>query len=88
MEARLTLPPELVDALADAVAERVMAKLAVASVTGEDRWLDTKDAAAYLGMSVSGLHKLTAARAIPFEQDGPRAKCWFRKSELDAWRRA
>jgi len=53
----------------------------------EDRWLNTRQAADYLGMTLNGLHKLTAARALPFEQDGPGAKCWFRRSELDAWRR-
>jgi hypothetical protein len=53
-----------------------------------DRWMDTKAAAAYLGLSsANALHKLTAARLIPFEQDGPGAKCWFQKSQLDAWRR-
>jgi hypothetical protein len=52
-----------------------------------DRWLDTRQAAGYLGMTPNALHELTASRAIPFEQDGPGAKCWFRRSELDAWRR-
>lgn len=53
----------------------------------QDAWLGTRDAARYLGITPNALHKLTAARAIPFEQDAPGAKCWFRKAELDAWRR-
>lgn len=52
----------------------------------EDGWLDAKHAAQYLGLTTSGLHKLTAARLIPFEQDGPGCRCWFKRSELDAWR--
>jgi excisionase family DNA binding protein len=52
-----------------------------------DRWMTTREAAEYLGMSVNALHKLTAARKIPFEQDTPGGKCWFLKSELDRWRR-
>jgi excisionase family DNA binding protein len=52
-----------------------------------DRWLDSRQAAAYLGMSVHAIHKLTAARTIPFEQDAPGCKCWFKRSELDRWRR-
>jgi hypothetical protein len=52
-----------------------------------DGWLNTRQAAEYLGMSPSALHKLTAARAIPFEQERPRAKCWFQRSQLDQWRR-
>jgi hypothetical protein len=53
-----------------------------------DRWMDTKAAATYLGLpSANALHKLTAAREIPFEQDAPGGKCWFQKSQLDTWRR-
>jgi len=51
-----------------------------------DAWLDAKEAAAYLGMPTSTLHKLTAERAIPFTQEGPGCKLYFKRSELDAWR--
>jgi excisionase family DNA binding protein len=57
------------------------------TVPAEDGWLTTAQAASYLGMSISALHKLTAARLIPFEQSGPGAKCYFRRSDLDEWRR-
>jgi hypothetical protein len=40
----------------------------------------------HLGITTNGLHKLTASRSIPFEQDGPNCRCWFKRSELDAWR--
>lgn len=53
----------------------------------EDRWLSTREAAEYLGLTTNALHKLTAARAVPFEQDARGGKCWFLRSELDAWRR-
>jgi excisionase family DNA binding protein len=55
--------------------------------TPEDGWLSTRHAAKYLGITPNALHKFTAARAIPFEQDTPGGKCWFLRSELDAWRR-
>jgi excisionase family DNA binding protein len=51
-----------------------------------DDWLDTKGAAVYLGLTPNALRKLTSARQIPFEQDGPGCKCYFKRSELDAWR--
>ena len=54
--------------------------------TEPDRWLDTRAAAEYLGTSPNALHKLTAARAIEFEQDAPGGKCWFQRSALDAYR--
>lgn len=52
-----------------------------------DRWLNTREAADYLGLPVSTLHKLTAARQVPFEQDCVGGKCWFLRSDLEAWRR-
>jgi hypothetical protein len=58
-----------------------------ATAPGPDEWYDTKRAAEYLSLTVNAIHKLTAARAIPFEQDGPGCKCWFKPSELDDWRR-
>jgi excisionase family DNA binding protein len=53
---------------------------------GGDGWLTTKDAAAYLGVSVNSLHKATAERRIPFAQDAPNARCFFKRSDLDEWR--
>ena len=49
-------------------------------------WLTTAQAAEHLGISVHALHRLTAARTVPFHQDGPGARCFFRRSDLDAWR--
>ena len=49
--------------------------------------MDARGAADYLGYrSVEPIHKLTAAREIPFSQDSPNGKCWFQRSQLDAWR--
>ena len=53
----------------------------------EDGWLTAKQAAEYLALTLTALHKHTAARSIPFEQEGRGCKLWFRRSELDAWRR-
>jgi hypothetical protein len=57
------------------------------SAVAADGWMDAHTAADYLGLSVNSLHKLTAARAIPLEQDGPGCKLWFARSDLDRWRR-
>ena len=51
-----------------------------------DEWLDSEAAAAYLSLPRSTLHKLTAERAIPFAQEGPGCKLYFKRSELDGWR--
>lgn len=74
------------DALAE-LATRLAPFLRRPDSADDGGWLCTREAAEYLGITANALHKLTAARAIPFEQEGPNAKCWFRRSELDAWRR-
>jgi excisionase family DNA binding protein len=81
---------ELDDDDLDQLAELLLPRLAgrVTSTAGQpDGWLDSTQAAAYLGISRTALHKATAARSVPFEQDGPGCKCWFKRSDLDAWRR-
>jgi excisionase family DNA binding protein len=84
----LSLDDEALDLLVDRLAPRIQARVRhQADANLSDKWLDSKRAAAYLGVSVNAIHKLTAARKIPFEQDGPGCKCWFRRSALDQWRR-
>jgi excisionase family DNA binding protein len=83
----LRLDPESVEQLAEALAARLDTRLSRRTETQkDDRWLDSKHAAEYLGVSVSAIHRLTASRSLPFSQDGPRARCYFRRSELDRWR--
>jgi hypothetical protein len=65
--------------------EILVARLNATHSDGES-WMNAKAAAAYLGSTVTALHKLTAARLIPFHQDGPGCKLWFKRSELDEWR--
>ena len=71
--------------LADKLAPYIISRLP-APDPQPDGWLDSAGAAAYLAISKNALHKLTAERRVPFEQDGPGCKCWFRRSDLDAWR--
>ena len=80
----IELTENVLDALAERVAARVLERLEGAQ--GGDRWLDAKQAADYLGLSINALHKLTAARQLPSEQEAPGHKLWFRRSELDEWR--
>jgi excisionase family DNA binding protein len=53
---------------------------------GEDRWIDSHAAAAYLGMHRDTLRKLAATGVIPSEQASPGCKRYFRISALDQWR--
>ena len=72
-----------VERLAVAVAERLAPKPGVEA----DEWLDSRDAAKYLGIHRDTLRRLAAAREIPTEQDGRGCKLFFRRSALDKWRR-
>jgi len=81
-----TLDGSALDALADLLSERLAREPVV--VATRDEWLDAKRAAVHLGLSLNALHKLTASRLIPFEQDGPACKLWFRREDLNAWRAA
>jgi hypothetical protein len=58
------------------------------TTSADGGWMNTRAAAEYLDMPMSALHRLTAARQIPCSQDGPGARCFFRRSDLDRWRGA
>lgn len=78
---------QLADQLADRVAALVTERLAQGN-GGQDDWYDSRHAAEYLGVHRDTLRKLAAERTIPTEQDGPGCKLYFRRSDLDAWRRS
>lgn len=75
----------LIAQLAERVTAAVLARLDVPGASNAE-WLDSRNAADYLGLHRDTLRKLAAERAIPSEQDGPGCKLYFRRSDLDAWR--
>ncbi len=83
----MSLDDEALESLAERLAPRLARRLQSVG-RPSDEWLTAKAAAQHLGISVTALHKLTSARMIPFEQDGPGCKLWFRRAELDSWRRS
>jgi excisionase family DNA binding protein len=82
--------PSVIDDLISQLVERVTTAV-VERLTDDgqrgDEWFDSRHAADYLGVHRDTLRKLAAERAIPSEQDGPGCKLYFRRSDLDAWRR-
>jgi hypothetical protein len=80
------LDDRALDALAARLAPRLDPRLRAAAPRA-DEWLDARRAAAYLGLTLNALHKHTAARTIPFEQNIAGGKLWFKRDQLDAWRR-
>ncbi|HWK25130.1 MAG TPA: hypothetical protein VNS09_01115 [Solirubrobacter sp.] len=52
-----------------------------------DRWMCTREAAEYAGTTVNALHSAMAARLVHFEQDCKGGRAWFKRADIDAWRR-
>ncbi len=80
------LVERLLAQLADCVAAAIIDRLQPTTGSADD-WLDSRHAAQYLGLHRDTLRRLAAERALPSEQDGPGCKLYFRRSDLDDWRR-
>src|SRR3954469_21694617 len=82
----LTIPPELVQAIAARVVELLhqQEKLNVERQQ-QSPWLTVDQACSHLGFSRDTLYKLTAARAIPFRKKHRGQGLRFHRDELDAW---
>ena len=76
--AGLTLPPELLDHLADLIADRVAERLGV----GAEPWLSVEQAAAHLACPQSRIYDLVAQGRVEHARDGRRLV--FRREALDA----
>ena len=80
----LLVPAELVEAIAQRVAELLREQAAPAAAPASP-WLDVAAACAYLGFSRDRLYKLTAAGAIPCRKKRGGQGLLFHREELDAW---
>ena len=80
------LPPELLDALAERVADVLIERglvSAAAAVPEPEPWIGVEEAARHLACPKSRLYALVSARRIPCQKDASRLL--FRRTELDAW---
>ena len=82
-ELQLTVPEELLDALARRVARLVGNRFAPPGPVSP--WLDVEAALEYLPFSRDQLYKLTAAKAIPFRKKRDGQGLLFHRGELDRW---
>ena len=82
-ELTLTVPDELLEALARRVARLVSDRLAPPAPASP--WLDVEAALEYLPFSRDQLYKLTSARAIPFRKKRDGQGLLFHRGELDRW---
>jgi hypothetical protein len=82
-----TLSGEQFEQLVEAVAERLRESAVEGREDGNGwpEWMPLDVAATYLGQTVAATRKLYERRKVPHYQDGPGAKVWLRRSELDAY---
>jgi hypothetical protein len=69
------------------VVEALLPELRVALAAGTpaaDGWLNSRGAAAYLGMAFDTFKKVQ--HLVPSEQDTPGGHRYYRRADLDAWR--
>ncbi len=86
-QGHMTLTVDIPHEVVKTIAQRVLELTREEEREPSDGWLDTAGAAEYLGTPKTALHKLTAAREVPFEQEGAGCKLYFKRSDLDTWRR-
>jgi len=71
----------------EAIAQRVASLLDEEHAAGaDDRWMTATEAATHLGLSLHTLRDLITRRALPYSQERPGARLYFRASDLDRWR--
>jgi excisionase family DNA binding protein len=80
----LPVPEQLIDAIADRVAEIILERLTDGPRSaGSGRWMRSNEAASYLGWSRSALYDRVSRKAMPhYKVDGILL---FKRDELDAW---
>lgn len=83
MNVELTIPPELVEQIADRVLQTLLPVIAANNKQKDNSILDVKELAVYLKVDESWIYKRTRNHEIPFIKKGKY--CLFRKSAIDAW---
>jgi excisionase family DNA binding protein len=76
----------IIDQIAERVADKIASQLRPTESPAADQWLDSNDAANYLGISRHSVRRLAAEGSLPTEQAGTNCKLYFRRSDLDSWR--
>jgi excisionase family DNA binding protein len=82
----LTVPPELIDQLAERVLELAVKRGLFEPREPASPWMNTAEAAAYLRCGKQRVYDLISQdRLVPSGRDGARAL--FHRDDLDAWLR-
>lgn len=85
VELRLLIQGEQVSALAALVAELLHTQGQPSATDTWPEWMNVDTAASYLDCTPERVRKLVARREIPYHQEAPRCRIFFRRQELDTW---
>lgn len=83
MKAELTLPPELVDEIADKVIEKLKPLIAHTGKSEDDVIFDVKGLSKYLHVSEKWIYGRTQFKEIPYQKI--KGLLRFRKRDIDKW---
>ena len=85
VELRLLIQGEQVTALAALVANLLRAQAQPPGSESWPEWMNIATAASYLDCTPERVRKLVARREIPYHQEAPGCRIFFRREELDTW---
>ena len=85
VELRLLIQGEQVSALAALVANLLRAQPQPSGSESWPEWMNVDTAARYLDCTPERVRKLVARREIPYHQEAPGCRIFFRRPELDTW---
>jgi excisionase family DNA binding protein len=85
VELRLVIEAEQLSMLAALLADLLHGHQHASVGVTSPEWMNVETAAAYLDCTPERLRKLIARREIPFHQEAPGCRIFFRRQELDEW---
>lgn len=87
MEAKLTVPQELIDEIAGKVIEKLIPLISNWKRVEDDKIFDKKRLAEYLSVSQSCINKMIVEKKIPYIKigEGQSGGVRFSKKEIDKW---
>jgi len=85
LELRVVIQTEQLSALAALLADLLHGHDHAAEGEAQPEWMNIDSAASYLDCTKERIRKLVTRLEIPFHQEAPGCRIFFRRSELDSW---
>jgi excisionase family DNA binding protein len=81
----IPLPTEVLEVIVAEAKTSVLEELAARGDASWPEWMSVETVARYLDVPEERVRKLKDRGAIPYYQDGPGCRVFFRRRELDEW---